>query len=79
MIFFYKPRTSYSINTREIKRNQGKMSVRVRKESTIDPQLVEVDSSTNSGEANSASETTRQSSLQRIQMRKEKVKMCKLL
>lgn len=49
--------------------------VRIEKESIVDPKLVEADSSTNSGEANSASETTRQSSLQRIQMRKEKVKI----
>lgn len=46
---------------------------RNKKDMVIDPQLAEADSSTNSGEAHSVSETTRQSSLQRIQMRKEKV------
>lgn len=46
--------------------------VRVKKEPTNDPQFTEPDSSTNST-SNSGETTTRQNSLQRIQMRKEKV------
>lgn len=47
---------------------------RIKKEPGSDSQFAEVDSSTNSTATNSAAETTtRQSSLQRIQLRKEKV------
>lgn len=49
--------------------------VRIKKEPVSDSQFVEADSSTNSTATTSAAgeATTRQSSLQRIQMRKEKV------
>lgn len=46
---------------------------RSKREPVSESQFAEADSSTNSGASNAAEAATRQSSLQRIQLRKEKV------
>lgn len=47
--------------------------IRVKKELSQDPQFAEADSSSNSTTSNAAEAVTRQSSLQRIQLRKDRV------
>lgn len=48
-------------------------SIRVKNEPNHDPQFAEADSSSNSASSNAAEAVTRQSSLQRIQIRKDRV------
>lgn len=48
-------------------------NVRIKKEPMQDSQFVEADSSSNSTSSNAAEAVTRQSSLQRIQLRKDRV------
>ena len=49
-------------------------TVRIKKEPVQEPQFAEADSSSNSTTSNAAEAVTRQSSLQRIQIRKDRVK-----
>lgn len=48
--------------------------VRIKKEPVQDSQFAEADSSSNSTSSNAAEAVTRQSSLQRIQLRKDRVR-----
>lgn len=48
-------------------------AVRIKKEPVQDSQFAEADSSSNSASSNAAEAVTRQSSLQRIQIRKDRV------
>lgn len=49
-------------------------AVRIKKEPVQESQFAEADSSSNSTSSNAAETVTRQSSLQRIQLRKDRVK-----
>lgn len=54
-------------------------NVRIKKEPIQESQFVEADSSSNSTSSNAAEAVTRQSSLQRIQLRKDRVMHSKLI